>query len=127
MNSWGRGAMGVVLLVLVLLVSACGPGVGAPTPVPTAAGGDALIVLKTTGSIAGVDTELRISGSGFATFYDKGEQKATRQMTPTSFAQINEFLQEADFFNLQERYDRGNVSDDTRSEERRVGKEWRTR
>ena len=113
MNNRGRGAIGVVPLIVMLLVSACGPAANVPTPVPSAAAGDAVIVLKSTGSIAGVDRELRISGSGFATLYDKGKEVATRQMTPTSFAQIVEFLQDGDFFNLQDRYDKGGVSDDS--------------
>ena len=113
MNNRGRGAIGVVPLIVLLLVSACGPAANAPTPVPSAGDPLPVIVLKSTGSIAGIDRELRISGSGFATLYDKGKEVATRQMTTTSFAQIVEFLQEGDFFNLQDRYDRGGVSDDT--------------
>ena len=112
MKSQVRVVMREVAVVGVILLGACGPVASSPTPVPSVGGGD-LIVLKTTGSMAGIDTELRISGSGFATFYDRGEQKATRQMTPTSFAQIKEFLEEADFFNLEEQYDKGTpVSDD---------------
>ena len=113
MNYRVRAAVGVVQLILVLLVSACGPVAGSPTPVPSAAvGGDPLIVLKTTGTVAGIDTELRISGSGFATLYDKGKQVATRQMNSSTLPEIEGLLEDGDFFNLEERYDKGGVSDD---------------
>jgi len=104
----------IALLFVVVLLGACGPGASSSTPVPSTAtvvAGD-VIVLKTTGSIAGVDRELRIGGSGLARLYEKGVEVAVRQMTPTSFAQIQDFLQEGDFFNLEERYDKGGVSDD---------------
>ena len=117
MNNRVRVVMGVVSVFVTVLLGACGP-VATPsgqtaTPGATGVAAGDVIVLKTSGSIAGVDRELRISGTGLATLYDKGEQVATRQMTSTSFEQIQDFLQEADFFNLQERYDKGGVSDDT--------------
>lgn len=119
MNNRVRVVMGMVAVMVVGLLEACGP-VAAPsthevptaTPAATSVASEYMIVLKETGTIAGIDTELRITPSGLATFYDRGELKGTRQMTPTAFQQIQDFLQEVDFFNLQDRYDRGNVSDD---------------
>lgn len=111
-----RLGLTILAFVLILLVIACeGPVSSTPTaqPAPTSVAIDPLIVLATSGAIAGVQRELRISPAGEARLYDKGAEIAVRQMTPTSLSMVQGILKDVDFFNLQERYDNGKVSDDT--------------
>ncbi|MEO8287626.1 MAG: protealysin inhibitor emfourin [Chloroflexota bacterium] len=104
-----RIILGVVSIVALLLMAACDSGVqNTPTSPPPAA---ATITLETSGGIAGIHKVLTIDPTGAAT-YSAGSTSKTGQIPPADHNQMLQQLTKADFFNLKDTYDNGNVADD---------------
>src|SRR5829696_7465908 len=126
-----RCLISTLALLALLVLAACGD-TATPTPVPTPmpagtpTSGAApstgtpgtsgtfrpVAMLETAGGIDGRSTALQISSTGEVRFYEKGEVKGTIQLDSAETARLLEMFGTAGFYNFQDRYDQGNVSDD---------------
>jgi hypothetical protein len=128
-----RAAISACLLLAVLVLpAACGPGsptptpagdatpTGAPasTPVATPGAGGTftprvpLITYGVSGGIAGFRRVLTISPTGEVRLTDKGEELGTLQLDAADLGRLRELVRAADFYNLKDSYNQGNVADD---------------
>ncbi|HST05574.1 MAG TPA: DUF6438 domain-containing protein [Chloroflexia bacterium] len=86
----------------------------APTTMPTnPAGGGTTISFETTGTIAGIRELLSIDESGNTQYEDRNTPTKQGTITAQQYAALVAQVSKADFFNLEDRYDAGTVSDDT--------------
>lgn len=99
-----------LLLMLSAALSACGDGSGTPTPIAPA-GNPTSIVFVTTGTIAGIKDTLRIETGRAAKFTGRTNSKSGT-LPEDVYNDVVAQIKAADFFNLQEKYDTGTVSDD---------------
>jgi hypothetical protein len=85
-----------------------------PTPIPTTTTSpDApTINFETTGTIAGIRELLSIDPNGNTEFSTRQTAVTHNTITPQQYADLEAQIRKADFFNLKENYDKGNVSDD---------------
>jgi hypothetical protein len=85
-----------------------------PTPIPTTTTSpDApTINFETTGTIAGIRELLSIDPNGNTEFSTRQTAVTHNTITPQQYADLEAQIRKADFFNLKENYDMGNVSDD---------------
>ena len=112
-----RSFLGTVLAAILLLATACDQGSPATpaVPSPTATVNippDTKIVLEVTGGIAGTRKTLEIDAKGEARLTEGGNLVGTTQLTPHFMAELLAKFAAANFFNLDETYDSGTVSDD---------------
>jgi hypothetical protein len=97
---------------LVLALAACDMGT-LPTATPvTPATTPTMFTLETTGTIAGIRQLLTIQESRAASFQDRNDPEKTFTVDEKQYADLVAQVATADFFNLQDSYDAGNVSDD---------------
>jgi glucose/arabinose dehydrogenase len=86
----------------------------APTTMPTTpAGGSTTISFETTGTIAGIRELLSIDENGNTQYEDRNTTTKQGTITAQQYAALIAQISKADFFNLEDRYDAGTVSDDT--------------
>ncbi len=87
---------------------------GVPTSMPTTtASPDApTITLETTGTIAGIRELLSIDPNRNTEFSTRQTPVTHNNITPQQYADLEAQIRKADFFNLKDNYDTGNVSDD---------------
>jgi len=84
----------------------------APTSVPTTApSADTSITFEKTGGIAGIHDSLEIDSQGEAS-YTSGSISRKQTLPATTYEMLLQQIEAADFFNLEENYDTGNVADD---------------
>jgi hypothetical protein len=85
-----------------------------PTPIPTTTTSpDApTINFETTGTIAGIRELLSIDPNGNTEFSTRQTQVTHDTITHQQYADLEAQIRKADFFNLKDNYDMGNVSDD---------------
>ena len=119
-----RLLLGLAAITVTLALAACDgstPGTPTPTtpppsptpptmPTPNQQARPA-ITLDTTGGIDGRHTTLTISPTGEATFTE-GSTTNKQSLTMTRYGLLLQQLETTDFFNLQDNYDTGTVSDD---------------
>ena len=92
-----------------------------PTPVPTqgtdatptSAIEDFRIVFDTSGTIAGIHRVMEIAAGGDITLTVDRGATVTGQIAEPDARRLADMFETANFFNLDDRYDQGNVSDDT--------------
>ena len=70
------------------------------------------ISLETTGTIAGIRELLSIDPNGNTEFSTRQTPVTHNTITPKQYAELEAQIRKADFFNLKDNYDMGNVSDD---------------
>jgi hypothetical protein len=80
----------------------------APTPAPPA---DTAITFEKTGGIAGIHDKLEINTQAQAT-YTSGSISRKQTLPITTYGALLQQIETADFFNLKDNYDNGNVADD---------------
>lgn len=132
----------LVMFVALLALGACSGGAGTPTTSPTTlptatsttvpttmpaktptmtpttmptttTPPDApAISLETTGTIAGISELLTIDPNGKTDFSTRQTSVTHNTITPQQYADLDAQIRKADFFNLKDNYDSGNVSDD---------------
>jgi hypothetical protein len=87
---------------------------GMPTSVPTTttAPDAPTISFETTGTIAGIRELLSIDPNGNTEFSTRQTQVTHDTITHQQYADLEAQIRKADFFNLKDNYDMGNVSDD---------------
>jgi hypothetical protein len=85
-----------------------------PSPMPTTiTSPDApTISLETTGTIAGIRELLSIDPNGNTEFSTRQTPVTHNTITSQQYADLEAQIRKADFFNLKDNYDMGNVSDD---------------
>ena len=104
--------LALVLMLILIAVAACDSGTP-PTATPaTPAVTPTTFTLETTGTIAGIRQLLTVPESRNATFKDGDQPEKSITVTEAQYADLVEQVEKADFFNLQDRYDSGTVSDD---------------
>ncbi len=102
--------LGLVFLAMVL--AACDSG-GSPTATPVVpAATPTTFILETSGTIAGIRQTLTVGEARNASFKDGDAPEKTSTIPEQQYAGMVAQVVKADFFNLEERYDSGTVSDD---------------
>jgi hypothetical protein len=107
-----RLILALVLLLIAVAVAACDSG-PSPTATPvTPAVTPTTFTLETTGTIAGIRQSLTIGEARNASFKNGDNPEKSLTVTEQQYADLVAQVEKADFFNLQDRYDSGTVSDD---------------
>ena len=83
-----------------------------PTSLPTTSPDAPTISFETTGTIAGIRELLSIDPNGNTEFSTRQSPVTHNTITPQQYADLEAQIRKADFFNLKDNYDKGNVSDD---------------
>ena len=81
-------------------------------PTPTTSPDAPTISFETTGTIAGIRELLSIDPNGNTEFSTRQSPVTHSTITPQQYADLEAQIRKADFFNLKDNYDMGNVSDD---------------
>jgi hypothetical protein len=81
-------------------------------PTPTTSPDAPTISFETTGTIAGIRELLSIDPNGNTEFSTRQTPVTHNTITPQQYADLEAQIRKADFFNLKDNYDKGNVSDD---------------
>ena len=100
-----------IILVAVMLAACDSSGSPTATPVGPAAT-PTTFILETSGTIAGIRQTLNIGEARNASFKDGDAPEKTSTVPEQQYAAMVEQVAKADFFNLEEKYDSGTVSDD---------------
>ena len=82
-----------------------------PVPTPTTSPDAPTISFETTGTIAGIRELLSIDPNGNTEFSTRQAPVTHNTITPKQYADLEAQISKADFFNLKDNYDKGNVSD----------------
>ncbi|MGA7731618.1 MAG: hypothetical protein WCD37_10160 [Chloroflexia bacterium] len=102
----------LIAIGLVLALAACDMGTP-PTATPVApAITPTTFMLETSGTIAGIRQTLTIAESRAASFKDGSNPEKTFTVDEKQYSALVTQVAKADFFNLQDSYDSGTVSDD---------------
>lgn len=117
-----EGIAAAILVALLGLLAGCLGFAPTPTSIPTATvepaptttaqGAPAQITYEVTGGIAGMRDVLEIRPGGDMRLTKRGSQVITGTLGQEEYQSLIELFDAAGFFDLQERYDEGNVSDD---------------
>ncbi len=111
-----RFARLVIAVGLLVALAACDSTSPTATPVtpatPTTSLTPTTFILDTTGTIAGIHQTLTIGESRTATFKDGSNPETKITVPDQQYADLVTQVSKADFFNLQDSYDSGTVSDD---------------
>jgi hypothetical protein len=99
-------------MLLLPVLAACDMG-ASPTATPAApAVTPTTFILESTGTIAGIQQLLTVTESRNATFKDGDNPETSSTVSEKQYADLVAQVENADFFNLQDRYDSGTVADD---------------